>query len=102
MPCAFFSVGLRPAIAQGGGIAQAERELAAAVSSIGVALHPAGSVVLPGWKRDEGFNTMEKIALRVYPLEEGDYRDWDKVDAWVREVAPVMLERGPRWGNYVQ
>lgn len=101
IPTAFFSVGLRAAGDQAGGIAQAERDLDAAVSSVGGALHPVGSVVLPGWKRSEGFNTMEKLALRVYPLEDGDYRDWDKVDRWTREVAPVMLGHGPRWGNLV-
>ena len=102
MPTAFFSVGLRPATPQSNSLAQAEHDLDAAVSSLGGALHPVGSVVLPGWKRSEGFNTMERLALRVYPLEDGDYRAWDKVDAWVREVAPVLLGNGPRWGNIVQ
>lgn len=97
-PTAFFSVGLRPATPQASALAQAEKDLDAAVSSLGVPLHPAGSVVLPGWKRSEGFNAMEKLALRVYPLEDGDYRDWDKVDGWVREVAPVMLGHGPVMG----
>lgn len=102
LPTAFFSVGLRPASPQANGMVQAERDLDAAVTSLGGTLHPVSSVVLPGWKRSEGFNTMEKLALRVYPLEDGDYRDWDKVDAWAREVAPVLLGNGPRWGNIVQ
>ena len=100
-PVGFFSVGLRVATAQSGTIEQAERELDAAVSGIGCDhLTPVRSAVLPGWKRSEGFNAMEKLALRVYPLEDGDYRDWNKVDAWVREVAPVLLGNGPRWGNF--
>lgn len=100
-PVAFYSVGLRVATAQPGTIEQAERELDAAVSGLSrEAIAPVRSAVLPGWKRSEGFNTMEKLALRVYPLEDGDYRDWDKVDAWVREVAPVLLGNGPRWGNF--
>lgn len=94
-PLALFSVGLRPATPQNGQVAQAERDLDDAVSSIGRPIHPVSSVVLPGWKRSEGFSTMEKLALRVYPLEDGDYRDWDKVDAWVRQIAPVMLGHGP-------
>ncbi len=102
LPTAFFSVGLRPATPQGNNMAQAEHDLDAVVSSIGGTVHPVGSVVLPGWKRSEGFNTMERIALRVYPLEDGDYRDWDKVDAWVREVAPVLLGTKARWGNIAQ
>ncbi len=95
VPTAFFSVGLRSVSSQAGGVAQAERELNAVVSSLGTDLHPVGSVVLPGWKRSEGFNPMEKLALRVYPLADGDYRDWDKVDAWVRQIAPVLLSNGP-------
>ncbi len=99
VPLALFSVGLRAVPNQSGGVAQAERDLDAAVSSLGGSLQPVGSVVLPGWKRSEGFGTMEKLALRVYPLEDGDYRDWDKVDAWVREIAPVLLGNGPLWGS---
>lgn len=100
LPTAFFSVGLKVATPQAGAVAQAEHDLEEAVSSLGASLHPAASVVLPGWKRSEGFKAMEKLALRVYPLEDGDYRDWDKVDAWVREMAPVLIGHGPRWGNY--
>ena len=100
-PVGFFSVGLRAATAQSGANELAERELDAALSGMGGDhLTPVRSAVLPGWKRSEGFNTMEKLALRVYPLEDGDYRDWNKVDAWVREVAPVLLGNGPRWGNF--
>lgn len=102
LPIAFFSVGLRAASTQAGMLEQAERELDAAVSIIGDRQHAVRSAVLPGWKRTEGFSAMEKIALRVYPLEDGDYRDWNKVDAWVCEVAPVMLGNGPRWGNFAQ
>lgn len=105
VPTALFSVGLRAVSSEinpASSIVQAERDLDAAVSSLGGALHPVGSVVLPGWKRSEGFNTMEKLALRVYPLEDGDYRDWDKVDAWAREVAPVLLGTKARWGNIQQ
>lgn len=98
-PTALFSVGLRAVASQPGGAAQAERDLEGVLSSLGGSLHPAASVVLPGWKRSEGFKAMEKLALRVYPLEDGDYRDWDKVDAWVREMAPVLVGNGPHWGS---
>ena len=102
IPTAFFSVGLKAAGSQSGAVAQAERELQDAVSSIGGSLHPAASVVLPGWKRSEGFKTMEKLALRVYPLEDGDYRDWNKVDAWVRETVPLLVGHGAHWGSILQ
>lgn len=102
LPLTFFSVGLRAASSQAGMLEQAERELDAAVSVVGDRHCSVRPAVLPGWKRTEGFSAMEKLALRVYPLEDGDYRDWNKVDAWVREVAPGLLGTGPRWGNYVQ
>jgi menaquinone-dependent protoporphyrinogen oxidase len=97
-PLGLFSVGLRPATPQQGMRVQAERELDAQLANFSH-LHPVHPVVLPGWKRSEGFSTVEKIALKVYPLEDGDYRDWDKVDAWVRDVAPILVGHGPRVGN---
>lgn len=102
VPIAFFSVGLKPAGAQPGAIAQAERDLQDVVSSFGGAFRPTAAAVLPGWKRSEGFKTMEKLALRVYPLEDGDYRDWNKVDSWVRETAPTLVARKAHWGNILQ
>ncbi len=93
IPLAFFSVGLLSASGKAGSVAQAEHDLESAISSAGLQ-HPVSSVVLPGWKRSEGFSAMEKLALRVYPLEEGDYRDWDKTDHWVTQVAPVLLGHG--------
>lgn len=92
-PLALFSVGLRAAAPQTEGMA--ERDLDSALHMNGRDLHPRSSVVLPGWKRSEGFSNMEKLALRVYPLADGDYRDWDKVDSWVRVAAPAMLGHGP-------
>lgn len=49
-----------------------------------------GQVFLPGWKRTEGFSSMERIALRVYPLADGDYRDWDLVDSWVGSIVSSL------------
>ncbi len=96
LPVALFSVGLRGVSADGHvDEAMAKSDLQRAMSSAGVT-HTVGSVVLPGWKRSEGFNAMEKIALRVYPLEDGDYRNWNMVDRWVAEVGPVLMGRGPR------
>ncbi len=96
LPVALFSVGLRGVSADGQiDEAQAKSDLERAISSAGFK-HTVGSVVLPGWKRSEGFSAMEKIALRVYPLEDGDYRDWDMVDRWVAEVGPVLLEHEDR------
>lgn len=92
-PLALFSVGLRAASPQTEGLA--ERDLDTVMHETAHGLHPKASVVFPGWKRSEGFTSMEKLALRVYPLAEGDYRDWDKVDAWVRSTAPLMFNHGP-------
>lgn len=101
LPVAFFSVGLLGACLSTGRNGQADHDLESAIPQAS-SLKPVGSVALPGWKRSEGFNTVEKLVMRVYPLEDGDYRDWDKTDAWVRSVAPVLLGNGPQLGNYVQ
>lgn len=91
LPVALFSVGLR-GVSSDGHVdeAVAQGDLQRAMSAAGIA-HTVGSVVLPGWKRSEGFSAMEKIALRVYPLEDGDYRNWDMVDRWVAEVGPILM-----------
>lgn len=92
-PLALFSVGLRAASPQTEGLA--EKELDTVLHEMPSGIHPRSSVVFPGWKQSEGFSGMEKLALRVYPLADGDYRDWDKVDSWVRHTAPMMLGHGP-------
>lgn len=92
VPLALFSVGLKGVTGRGEvNEAQAATDLEHVMQGSQLP-HPVSSVVLPGWKRTEGFNTVEKIALRVYPLEDGDYRDWDRVDAWVRQVGPVLTD----------
>ena len=94
LPVACYSVGLLSATGQKSSIGQALHELESNVASSGH-IEPVGMEALPGWKRSEGFSAMEKLALRVYPLDDGDYRDWNKVDRWVTEVAPLLLGRGP-------
>lgn len=93
LPVALFSVGLR-GVSSDGHVdpSAAQGDLERAMSAAGVT-HTVGSVVLPGWKRSEGFSAMERVALRVYPLEDGDYRNWDMVDRWVCSVGPVLMGR---------
>ena len=98
IPVACYSVGLLSANGQANSDAQAKKDLESAVASFGN-LKPVGMVALPGWKRSDGFSTMERIALKVYPLEDGDYRDWDKVDRWVSQVAPKMLGTQAQYGT---
>ena len=93
-PTAFFSVGLLPASGKDSNIIQAEQELESAISSAG-SLHPVAAAALPGWKRTEGFTTLENLALKIYPLQEGDYRDWDQVDHWTTQIAPRLVGHGP-------
>ncbi|MBR2834157.1 MAG: hypothetical protein IKE43_00380 [Coriobacteriales bacterium] len=98
VPVACFSVGLLSANEHESAQAQAQRELESQVSATG-GIHPVGMVALPGWKRNEGFTKMEQIALRVYPLGDGDYRDWDKVDEWVLQVTPKLIGNLPQVNN---
>ncbi len=91
MPVALFSVGLRGVMPDRSIDKKAfSSELEASLASVGVK-PTAGKAFLPGWKQSEGFSAMEKLALRMYPLPEGDYRDWDLVDAWVSTIVTDLL-----------
>lgn len=91
-PLALFSVGLHGVMPDGSLDRDAvSADLKRVLASVGVKA-TAGETFLPGWKQTEGFSSMEKVALRVYPLAEGDYRDWDLVDSWVHSIAPLLLD----------
>lgn len=87
VPVAVFSVGLLGVRDQASKKEQAQNDLDKSVAHL-KPIVPIEKAVFPGWKQSEGFSRMEQLALKVYPLEEGDYRDWNLVDQWVAQVAP--------------
>jgi menaquinone-dependent protoporphyrinogen IX oxidase len=93
VPVRCFTVGLHGIRADGSFDETEAREAMERIMSSSGIPQGTGGVFFPGWKRTEGFSSMERIALRVYPLAEGDYRDWDLVDAWVRGMAPELLRK---------
>lgn len=91
VPHASFTVGLhgvRPDGSFDGSQVQDDLQRVMAASGMDKA---QGQVFLPGWKRTQGFSSMERIALRVYPLADGDYRDWDLVDSWVGSIVSSLI-----------
>ena len=92
-PLALFSVGLH-GIRPDGTLdrASVQADLARVLSGVGVKAS-AGSAFIPGWKRTDGFSSMEKLALRVYPLADGDYRDWNEVDRWLMRMGPLLMSQ---------
>ena len=90
-PLALFSVGLH-GIRPDGTLdrASAQADLTRVLSGVGVRAS-AGEAFIPGWKRTDGFSSMEKLALRVYPLADGDYRDWNVVDRWLMDMGPRIM-----------
>ena len=93
LPRAFFAVGLHGVKSDGRMEESVAREdLKRVMATVGIesTVEPA---FLSGWKRQDGFSGMERMALRVYPLADGDYRDWDAVDAWVKDIAPSLVKQ---------
>jgi menaquinone-dependent protoporphyrinogen oxidase len=93
VPVACFTVGLHGIRADGSLNEELAQEGLERIMNANELHGNMGNEFFPGWKRTEGFSSMERIALRVYPLAEGDYRDWDRVDAWVREIAPELIAK---------
>lgn len=90
IPVACFTVGLHGVKADGTFDSKIARPTLERIMTASGISSDIGETFFPGWKRTEGFSSMERIALRVYPLAEGDYRDWDRVDSWVRSIAPAL------------
>lgn len=90
IPFAVYSVGLKPATEEENQKKQALVELQNNVDLLAPA-KPVAQTVFAGWKNTEGFSKMESLQLKMYPIDYGDYRDWNAVDRWVKEIAPLLF-----------
>ena len=89
-PFAVYSVGLKPATDDPNQHKQALSELQTNVDQLAPA-KPLAQTVFAGWKNPEGFSKMESLQLKMYPIDYGDYRDWNVIDRWVKEIAPKLF-----------
>ena len=90
-PLAVFSVGLLGVHDEEHKLRQAQVDLLKEIKRL-KPLEPVASAIFPGWKEPERFASVERLMLKVYPLEDGDYRDWNQVDFWVQEIAPLLRQ----------
>lgn len=48
---------------------------------------PIGVGLFAGWFEPGKFGLLERTVLKAMKTPQGDYRDWDAIDAWAAEVA---------------
>lgn len=53
-------------------------------------LHPVDVGLLAGWFQPEHFGFLERTILKAMKSPQGDFRDFQAVDAWARRVAPAL------------
>jgi menaquinone-dependent protoporphyrinogen oxidase len=53
-------------------------------------IEPVDVGLFAGWFEPKQFGFAERAILKMMKVEEGDFRDWDAVDAWADKVAPQL------------
>ncbi len=51
---------------------------------------PVDIGLFAGWFEPKKFNLVERAVLKALKTPQGDYRDWDAIEAWAEEVAPKL------------
>ena len=50
-------------------------------------VEPVDVGLFAGWNEPKSFSFVERTILKMMKAPEGDFRDWDAIDAWTRDVA---------------
>lgn len=53
-------------------------------------LEPVALGAFTGWYIPEKFTPIERAIVRGFGAAPGDYRDWDAIEAWTRDVRPKL------------
>jgi len=53
----------------------------------GTGVEPVDVGLFAGWYEPKQFSFVERTILKMMKSPEGDFRDWDAVDAWTRDMA---------------
>lgn len=54
-------------------------------------LRPVDVGLFAGWFVPEHFGFVGRTILKKMGATEGDHREWDKIEAWAREIAPRLM-----------
>jgi menaquinone-dependent protoporphyrinogen oxidase len=52
---------------------------------------PVDIGLFAGWNEPKQFSFIERTIMKMMKAPEGDFRDWEAIDAWAKTVAPVLL-----------
>lgn len=54
-------------------------------------VEPVDVGLFAGWYEPKRFSFVERTILKMMKSPEGDFRDWDAIDAWTRDVAAQLV-----------
>jgi menaquinone-dependent protoporphyrinogen oxidase len=57
------------------------------VQDLAAKLHARGHTVFAGKLDKKGLGLAEKLAVKIVGASPGDYRDWESIEKWARDVA---------------
>lgn len=85
-PVAFFTCGLT--------ITDAEKESEVRAYTDGLiestGVTPVDVGLFAGWNEPKAFKMPERLIMKVMKAPEGDFRDWEAIAAWAREISPKL------------
>ncbi|MFJ3540444.1 flavodoxin domain-containing protein [Streptomyces sp. NPDC090109] len=88
-----FSVGM-PAALRGPWRTLAAQEEGRVIGGVGDVLHPRSHRLFSGVVRPGHLSVSGRLRFRAMGLRYGDYRDWNAVDGWAREIGRELLGDG--------
>ena len=87
LPVAAFAVGLSPASKDEKEIGNAKKALSDAIAP----LQPVASALFAGSLDPEKLGFIERKMIGMVKSPTGDFRDWDAIAAWGRELPPLLV-----------
>lgn len=88
LPVAAFVVGLSPASKDEKEIGNAKKALSDAIDP----LQPVASALFAGSLDPEKLGFIERKMIGMVKSPTGDFRDWDAIAAWGRELPPLLVK----------
>ncbi|MDD1653494.1 MAG: flavodoxin domain-containing protein [Methanomicrobiales archaeon] len=85
IPVAAFAVGIAPVMPQAGPVEKLLEELKKAISPV----VPVALTMFAGKLDPARMSFVERTMTRMLKVPTGDFRDWEAIRAWAREVAKV-------------